>query len=171
MRKVKLVSEIEYRVGDALDIPHGKHVVVAHIVNNAGAFGRGFAAAVRDKWPHVRTHYLANFGYFRLGEVLFKDAEADGSVVVANLFAQDGLPSRDNPQPIRYGALREALEEVADILLEPPSWDDVYEVWMPRIGTGYAGGDWRAIEMIIRETLCAAGIKVVVFDLPNKEEN
>ena len=36
---------------------------------------------------------------------------------------------------------------------------------MPRIGCGLAGGDWAEIEPMITETLCAAGIEVVVYDL------
>jgi hypothetical protein len=35
---------------------------------------------------------------------------------------------------------------------------------MPRIGCGLAGGTWDKIEPLIRETLCAAGVPVTVYD-------
>lgn len=163
------MSEIEYRVGDATDVPFDKKVVIAHIVNNVGAFGRGFAQAVALKWPTARTDYLANFSWCRLGDVTLKDVEPDGSVIVANLFAQDGLPSATNRHPISYTSLHMALAELAATFADVPASDEDYEIWMPRIGTGYAGGDWAIIEQIIKDTLCAAGMQVIVFDLP--EEN
>jgi O-acetyl-ADP-ribose deacetylase (regulator of RNase III) len=38
-------------------------------------------------------------------------------------------------------------------------------VAMPRIGCGLAGGTWEEIEPIIRDTLCAQGVSVTVYDL------
>jgi hypothetical protein len=36
---------------------------------------------------------------------------------------------------------------------------------MPRIGCSLAGGRWERVESIVRETLCAAGLTVTVYDL------
>ena len=154
-----------YRVGNIFDVPIGKSVVIAHIVNNAGAFGAGFAKALAEEFPDVRRHYLANFSFCRLGDVLLRDVEiSQRDIVVANLFAQDGLRSATNPHPIKYSKLFEALSELAEIITEYPV--SQYEVWMPRIGSGLAGGDWVLIENIVRDTLERAGITVVVFDEP-----
>lgn len=156
---------LEYRVGDIFADAerHDIGVVIAHVVNNVGAFGAGFAAAVAKRYPHVRTHYYANFSWYNLGQILLRDAISDARVVVANLFAQDGLPSKDNPQPLRYMKLRDALFELRELLADI---DEPYEVWMPRIGTGYGGGDWNLISEIIDDTLVRTGLKVVVYDLP-----
>ena len=153
---------IQYRTGNIFDIKQTDHVVVAHIVNDVGAFGRGFAAAVAERWPMVKTHYHANFSWYRLGDVLVSNTDML-NVSVANLFAQDGLPSKENPVPIKYLALAAALGELGEIILE---CSDEYEIWMPRIGTGYARGKWDVIESIIRTALTDKGIRVVVFDQP-----
>jgi hypothetical protein len=42
-------------------------------------------------------------------------------------------------------------------------------VHMPRIGCGLAGGEWGRVESIVRDTLCAEGIEVTVYDLPSGE--
>ncbi len=157
------MASLRYTTGDIFDVPADKQVVIAHIVNNVGAFGAGFAQAVADKWPHVRTHYHANFSWYNLGDVLFRDAEQNGRVIVANLFAQDGLPGKNNPVPIKYLALTQALDEVGEILNES---QDEYEVWMPRIGTGYARGKWDVIESIVKDRLVGRGIDVTVFAPP-----
>jgi hypothetical protein len=41
---------------------------------------------------------------------------------------------------------------------------------MPRIGAGEAGGSWPLIEALIDEVLCAAGLSVTVYDLPNRRK-
>ncbi len=157
---------IEYRVGDIFDIRENNHVVIAHIVNNVGAFGAGFAKALAERLPHARTHYHANFSWYHLGDVLMTPVWVPITghpATVAHLFAQDGLPSKDNPVPIKYLALARALDELAETMLECP---DEYEVWMPRIGTGYARGKWDVIESMIETSLTERGVRVVVFDLP-----
>jgi hypothetical protein len=37
---------------------------------------------------------------------------------------------------------------------------------MPRIGCGLAGGTWDRVEPVLESTLAAAGVEVVVYDLP-----
>ncbi len=37
---------------------------------------------------------------------------------------------------------------------------------MPRMGAGLAGGNWVAIEKLIRHELSDKGISVTVYDLP-----
>ena len=41
-------------------------------------------------------------------------------------------------------------------------------VHMPRIGTGQAGGSWSIIEDLVDNELCAHGVPVTVYDLPNQ---
>ena len=50
--------------------------------------------------------------------------------------------------PIRYEAVKKALQQVANFALENNA-----KVQMPRIGCGLAGGTWDKIEAIINETL------------------
>lgn len=151
-------TEIEFRTGDIFCVPADKMVVIAHIVNNVGVMGAGFALQVARKWPAVLTHYRANFLWANLGDIQFRDV--DGNITICNMFAQDGLPSVTNRHPLHMEALHRCLFELAETLHDTSG----YEVWMPRIGTGHGGGDWKLIEPLIRDTLIEAGIPVVVFD-------
>lgn len=156
---------IEYRYGylfqDMNEV--STNIVIAHIVNNVGAFGKGFAATVAEYWPHIRDSYFDNYRSFSLGDILMGDAAEGGRLVVANLFAQDGLPGPNNHQPIKYMALAQCLDELSETLDECRV---DYEIWMPRIGTGYARGKWEIIEPMIESSLTSKGHKVVVYDLP-----
>lgn len=154
---------ISYVKGNIFRVPVASRVVIAHIVNNVGAFGRGFAADLAFNIPKAKQVYLDEYKDAKLGDVVMHDATTpEGKhVVIAHLFAQNGLPGPDNHNPIRYGALTDSLDTLAGVILDAP---DPYEVWMPRIGTGYARGDWMLIEGIVRDTLTRVGIRVTVFD-------
>ena len=104
---------------------------------------------------------------FQLGNVGYVKVEDD--LWVANLIGQHGrsLPSSEAKgriagiPPIRYDAIRDGLENVADFAPEKSA-----SVHMPRIGAGLAGGKWETIEQIIKETVVALGHEVTVYDLP-----
>lgn len=63
-----------------------------------------------------------------------------------------------NP-PIRYEAVRSALEKVAAHALQHDA-----SVHMPRIGCGLAGGTWDKIEPLLTEWLSNKGVQVTVYD-------
>ena len=76
------------------------------------------------------------------------------------MVAQRGLgPGREGP-PIRYDAVAECLQKVAEKAAELGA-----SVHMPRIGCGLAGGEWSHIEPLIEEHLCGRGVSVTVYDL------
>lgn len=155
-------TDITYVVGDATDPQGGGLRVVAHIVNDAGAWGRGFVLAVSRRWPEAEAAYrrAVRGGSLRLGDNLYC-GYAGRMLMVANMVAQHGIRAANNPRPIRYDALRKCLAELAIM-----GGRESASVHMPRIGCGLAGGTWAEVEPIIRETLCAAGVPVFVYDLP-----
>lgn len=63
-----------------------------------------------------------------------------------------------NP-PIRYEAVRSALEKVAVHALQHDA-----SIHMPRIGCGLAGGTWDKIEPLLTECLSSKGVKVTMYD-------
>lgn len=150
---------IEYVVGDIFDVKDDERVLIVHVVNNVGLFGAGFAAEIAERYPVVRTDYMSKFVWANLGDVILRDAQPN--ITVASLFAQEGVRSRENAQPIRYSKLDDALYELSEIILE--SGTD-YEVRMPRIGCGLAGGLWSTVEQIVEIRLASRGIPVTVYD-------
>jgi O-acetyl-ADP-ribose deacetylase (regulator of RNase III) len=149
---------IHYIAGDATQ-PQADHWVIAHICNNIGAFGRGFAKELGNRYPVVKSSYLEMHRdfYFRLGQC--QVVQVGRSKYVFNMIAQDGLPSRYNPNPLSLTALTECLAELNNFCKEIPHLN----VHMPKIGTGLARGSWDQIEPIIEE--CITSVDVFVYEL------
>jgi Zn-dependent peptidase ImmA (M78 family)/O-acetyl-ADP-ribose deacetylase (regulator of RNase III) len=155
-------NEIKYHEGDATN-PGGKgKKIVAHILNdktpNWG--GRGFAVALKKKFPETQKTYRnwvnENREAFKLGNIYTVKIADDFQVV--NMISQKGFGPSESPR-IRYSALRQCLEKLAEISLESKS-----SVHMPRIGAGNAGGHWPIVYELIHDILLARNIDVNIYD-------
>jgi len=156
---------IEYVVGDATEPSRERPVILVHICNDVGAWGKGFVVAVSQRWKEPERRFRAWARGteplpFVLGKVQFVAVETN--LEVANLIGQHGLRRRGGVPPICYDALAEGLTRVADRAIATGA-----EVHMPRIGCGLAGGRWEEIEPLLQETLIVRGIAVRVYDLPD----
>jgi len=140
--------------GDATLIRE-RPAILVHIVNDIGAWGKGFVLAVSRRWPHVRSAYRGEWRGKRLGDVQFVDAEP--GLVVANLFGQRGIQGRRGGRPIRYGAVRRGLRTVAWMAVATGAC-----VHMPKIGCGLAGGDWNVVYRIVEEEM--RGLDVFIYE-------
>ena len=154
---------ISYLQGDATTPVQGGPVVIVHVCNDMGKWGKGFVVAVSKRWSEPERTYrsaFANPPFPQLGDVQF--VSVTDSITVANLIGQHGVrsPCAKTPPPIRYPAIREGLKKVVSFACKQGA-----SVAMPRIGCGLAGGNWEAIEPIIEETLGTGGIPVSVYDL------
>lgn len=151
-----------YVVGDATQ-PCGKGTkIIAHVCNDVGGFGSGFAGAVAKKWPEVQLAYRAWHAKgedFALGMVQL--VKLPDGIIVANMIAQHGYSYAGNPA-IQYPALHMCLSKVAKRAEELGA-----TVHMPRIGCGLAGGTWGRVEPIILEAM--DGTDVTVYDLPEEK--
>lgn len=151
--------------------------VLAHIVNDAGGWGKGFVLAVSARfsgpegayrWWHRggdKPPWLADdtreTGPFGLGQVQFVRVDTEGTWV-ANMVAQRGYRrGRDGAPPIRYDALRDCLVHLSRFALAIGA-----TVHMPRIGTGLAGGRWDVIEPMLVGSLDHFRIDTTVYELP-----
>lgn len=158
--------KINYVEGDAT-APRGEgNKIIAHICNDAGRWGAGFVTSLSERFPSAEKEYRAwaenaPYGELPLGDVQFVDVSE--KIWVANMIGQVSKRTRKNVSPIRYHAVEEALEAVSDRALELDG-----SVHMPRIGTGLGGGDWGRIVPILHETLIDAGIRTVVYSLPEQ---
>lgn len=151
---------INYVVGDATRPICEGTKIIAHVCNNKGGWGAGFVLAVSKKWSEPETCYrsAALNNDLLLGKTMFVNVE-DG-IVIANMIAQNGYKSEENPCPLDYTALGICLDDVRNFADEIGA-----SVHMPRIGCGLAGGKWDDIEPIIKSNLCAFGVPVYVYDL------
>ena len=161
------MSELIYREGDLFaDLPLIKmDTVVAHVVSDTGAFGAGFAAGVATHHPVVKHQYQSSYQGYALGDIQYCYAGEINSFTLefANLFAQHGLRSKTNIQPLSYAHLQTTLWDLAQILSYE---EDPIQVWAPKLGCGLGGGSWPRIEEIINKTLVAADVRTVIYSLP-----
>jgi O-acetyl-ADP-ribose deacetylase (regulator of RNase III) len=156
--------KIRYVHADATIPQIEGNVVIAHVCNDLGRWGKGFVIALSQRWPEAEQAYRRWYRQggdpsFALGEVQF--VQVCPTLWVANMISQQGLYPRKGVPPIRYRAVHRCLAQVAAFAQEHSA-----RVQMPRIGCGLAGGRWEEIEPLITETLGAAGIDVIVCDWP-----
>ncbi|MFB4359813.1 macro domain-containing protein [Pantoea sp. BS_8] len=144
------IAYIHYHSGDA-SIPFKESVIILHVVNNLGKWGKGFVLSLSKRYPLAKEKYLASsrIGY-KMGDVQFIEVDTLNRVFVANMVAQEGIKKsqRDAKRYISYEALEECLEIASDYAL-----CNRLEVQMPMIGAGLGGGDWQVIIDIIKDKL------------------
>ena len=139
--------------GDATDasaFPYG--CIIAHVVNDVGAWGKGFVVPLAKRYPRARSEYRHAWRKYKLGGIQTVTMRGE-PVVVANMFAQHGIGT--GRRRLRYGALRRCLRRVAVVAREIDA-----TILMPKIGCGLAGGDWDVVRGIIEEE--TTGVDVVV---------
>ncbi len=155
---------IQYLVGDATE-PHGNGgKMIVHIVNDQSKrWGRGFGLNISKKWPKLGTNFVkwANLDSLTLGTCHIFNAS--NNLVIISMITQHGYGKSKKPR-IRYSSLATCLEIVA---IEAKK--ESANVHMPRIGTGYAGGDWKIISEMVDDLLIKRGIEVTVYDLPETQ--
>lgn len=144
-------------VGDATAPQAEGPVVIAHVCNDVGKWGRGFVQAISARWPEPKRAYRQWYrAGLALGEVQIVQCEP--GVWVANMIGQRGIARAEGDVPIRYDAVEQCLRRLAvETKLRGAS------VHMPRIGCGLAGGSWEKIGPMVEDAL--AGIEVIVYDL------
>lgn len=158
--------------GNAIEPIYDQNVLIAHICNNLGYWGKGFVMAIESKWPNVSKEYkywvknnndsreLSNVTYsnslFRLGEVQF--VKADENIMIANMIAQNGIKSSINQKPISYEALDQTLTYTYEYAKK-----NNFSIHMPKIGSGLAGGDWNKILSMIEEKASFFQIETIIY--------
>lgn len=160
-------SSITYLKGDITEPRGAGSRIVAHIINDkSSTWGAGAASAIAKRWPSAHSDFknwsIARREEFDLGTI--HEYEVSEGLWVISMVAQHGYGPSSKPR-IRYAALRSCLELLARAASEHNA-----SVHMPRIGTGFAGGNWKVIEDLVTEGLVSRGIKVIVYELPNNRE-
>lgn len=135
-------------------------LVIAHVVNDIGKWGKGFTEPLTGKFPFAETTYRRwTHRGLALGKTLVVPVAR--RIFVAHMCAQSGVFSRSNPVPFKLGALKEALRPVAEF-----SNATGCPIWMPKIGAGLGRGNWDEVVIAIDTEL--NGLEVFVFDFTSK---
>lgn len=151
--------ELIYRKGNLFkNLPEDKNVLIIHVCNNKGGWGKGFVISLSSFSPRPENFYRKRYkeGGCQLGQVQFVKLN---NIYVANMIAQNGYKTSFNPIPLKYDALKECLIKVKEFGESINA-----DIYAPRFGAGLAGGDWVEIEKIIKDTF-SSPTRFCVFDL------
>jgi O-acetyl-ADP-ribose deacetylase (regulator of RNase III) len=160
------VGGLQMLTGDAT-VPRAQGPkILAHVVNDATPnWGAGFGKVVQMKWPEVQSqfrHAWEHKARMRLGEVFFTNPENE--LTLCQMVCQHGYGPSATTR-LRYSSLKDCLKQLRDTAVSHNA-----SIHMPRIGTGEAGGTWALVSALIDEVLCAAGLSVTIYDLPNRRK-
>ena len=154
---VKHKNIFDYAI-DRIDAGHnGCSVIIPHVCNNVNAFGSGFAGAVAQRFPEVKTNFHLLGKSAKLGQTQFVTAKINTiykhELIFANMISQNGLISRSNNRPLNYAALVYSMNEVRQFYKKINSRLDNtnVEIHCPKFGSGLAGGNWDFIEQLIQD--------------------
>ena len=159
-------GSLNFVTGDATKPRSTGARILAHVVNDATPnWGAGFGKVVQHTWPAVQASFRNEWvkhSRMHLGDVVFTQAESD--FTVCQMVCQHGYGPSDRAR-LRYAELKDCLKALRDKAVT-----DKASIHMPRIGSGEAGGSWHLICALIDEVLCAAGISVTIYDLPERRK-
>jgi len=153
-------GRIEIRRGSLLDARE-RHIV--HGCNASGGFGKGVAEQIKAAYPAACEAYKAEHhaGRLQLGLAMFVDC---GRHVVVNAVTQRayGHGAARGRVYVDYDAVRTVFRSIDDRARR----EGFSAVGLPFIGTGYAGGSWSRISVILLEE--ARWFEPVVYSLDGR---
>lgn len=149
--------------GDVISEGVNAHGMICHQVNYEGVMGAGVAYQIRERLlggGHYDAYkqVCARYEDRTLGNVFYSNC--DNSVIVANMFCQDGF-SKGGSCATDYEAMRRCMEEIREVA-EPEG----IPIFFPgRIGCGLAGGDWDKVRGMIYEIFkdCTVPVTIVYW--------
>ncbi|RTK96318.1 MAG: hypothetical protein EKK64_04270 [Neisseriaceae bacterium] len=145
---------IKYIEGDLFEgIKQHSCCLIPHITNNVHAWGLGFVLPLSKHFPQARTAFFS-LRSPELGAVQFVEC---GKYIICNMFAQNGIRSKENPKPIDYKSLERCMEEIR---LKNKS----KVISAPMFGSGLAGGEWSVIESLIEKWWGDFDVEIYFFE-------
>lgn len=158
---------VSYRKGDATSPDIAGNILLVHVCNDQGGWGKGFVNAINDRWPEPKNifgfgkslpEFLYRYNYTNeqprsyLNGVQFAPVmDENRSFWVANMVCQHGYATPQHPCALDYDALENCLMEVGRFYSDMRVMGTVLNVVAPKIGAGLAGGDWAIIEQMLSE--------------------
>lgn len=145
--------------GNILDAPVG---ILVHGVNMQGKFNLGLAKQIRERYPqayHDYDHHYRN-SVLRLGDVIFTRVRP--GLIIASGVTQQYYGRDPNRVYVDYNAVYEVFKQVGPMAIMTN-----LPVIHPRIGAGFANGDWGKIQDCIHKALSGfCDTTLYVYDEP-----
>jgi O-acetyl-ADP-ribose deacetylase (regulator of RNase III) len=119
-----------------------KKTVILHGCNCKHIMGGGIALYLRRLFPIIYTVDKATKmdDITKLGT--FSVANINNNLTILNCYTQFGIGIVDGIIPVDYIAIDKCMETISEMYKD-------YEIRIPKIGCGLAGGDWNIVKEII----------------------
>lgn len=170
---------MQYKIKNIIDALFENEInVFVQGCNCFCGFGRGLAEEVLDRIPdaYYKADLKTNAGdKSKLGT--YSHIQLSEKQYVVNAYTQYHWIKRKNNEPkvkkgrgyvlADYVAIRNVLKQIASDF-------QGLKIGLPKIGAGWANGDWDTIESIIQEELVDKGLDVTIYvisenDIPKKD--
>ncbi|MFW6024984.1 MAG: Appr-1-p processing protein [Candidatus Woesearchaeota archaeon] len=166
-------NKINYQKGDVItaskDVVKNNdnlNIIIPHICNNEGKWGKGFVKALSKEFPECERiykrdiEYKINNNFSTLGTISICHSE-NYKIHIFNMIAQKLYVKT----PIRYSALVECMNNI-NILIKNNGSEKKYKIYAPMFGSGLAGGNWEFIQRLIWEIWIEKyNLDVTIFQL------
>lgn len=136
---------------DLFDVQRG---IIAHQVNNVGAYDAGIAKTMKERYPETATKYREKcrdtFPDELLGYVQF--IRVSEHLIVANIFGQtlDATKRRNTSYDATAEGWSRMYRAARKLDLVDPVTSEVEDIYVPYgIGCGLGGGNWDIYERIV----------------------
>lgn len=131
---------------------------MVHGCNAQGVMGSGIAATVRDLYPGAYDYYRKVFQErgLKLGEIIDYFDPKD-RVWILNGITQN-LYGRDGSRFVSYDAVAEVFSEIARSYQHA----QIKNLFLPLIGAGLGGGNWKIIQTIVEQELKDTDLNVTL---------
>lgn len=136
------------------NINAGVQTVILHGCNCFHTMGAGIAKYLSEVYPQVYTSDVLQTikgDKEKLGS--YSTAVIHNNLHVLNCYTQYGFRRSHSSIAVEYWAIKKCLQKVA---IQYHDW----EIRMPRIGCGLAGGEWDIVKDIIQEVLIDIDVSV-----------
>lgn len=161
-----MTNNVQVLSGDACEVDPNQRTCIAHVVNNRGLWGAGFALALSQHWSEPEQFYKIRCKKYKndraslLGKT--QTVNINQNLTIINMFAMNGVYNRHhNPQPLDMNALMLCLRSLR-IKAEIANYDVVQ---MPMIGAGLARGHWPTILKLIDMVFSGSRVKITIKTL------
>lgn len=132
-------------------------IMIVHGVNCQRVMGAGVAKLIKEKFPYAYEIYKETSPVLGEAKLIYCHNENDtkNSKLIVNLYTQLNY-GNDNKKYVSYDAIDSCMKRLNHIM----NVTGINACSMPKIGTGYGGGNWNVIETIINEQLKDKDINV-----------
>lgn len=152
----------------------GCSVIIPHVCNNMDLYGAGFASAVANKFPLAKANYhmlgkkflKENPGYCQIINA-YENVKSKHTLYIANMIAQNGTISKNNPRPLNYLFLAKSMNLLSNFINHKLKNDnqktEKIEIHCPKFGSGLAGGNWYFISDLIEDVWSQYNVTVHTY--------